>query len=77
LIDGVTTIGLIDRDYWPEVFLHSTPSTITVLPVHEIEALLCLKSVFQAVATHLGRTDVDIDVLYDPGEVCSDQKIDK
>ena len=70
LIDGVTAIGIIDRDYWPEVFLNSTPSSITVLPAHEIEALLCLKAVFKAIASHLGINDHDIDVLYD--EFCTE-----
>lgn len=64
LIDGVTAIGLIDRDYWPEVFLNSTSDAITVLSAHEIESLLCLRPVFQAVASHLGRTNADIDALY-------------
>ncbi len=70
LIDGVTAIGIIDRDYWPEVFLTSSPSSITVLPAHEIEALLCLKSVFKAIASHLGINDNDVNMLYD--EFCTE-----
>lgn len=70
LVDGVTSIGLIDRDYWPEMFLNSVPDAITVLPVHEIEAFLCLKPIFQAVASYLGKSGNTINMLYD--EFCEE-----
>ena len=54
IVQGMTAIGLIDRDYLPDTFLDSLPDNVNVLPAHEVESLLCLKSVFEAVSKHLG-----------------------
>ena len=54
LVAGVEAEGIIDRDYWPDQYLDSLPSSISALPVHEVENLLCLKDVFLAVAKHVG-----------------------
>ena len=54
LVTGVTALGIIDRDYWPEAFLQAVPGGVTVLPCHEIESLLCRRGLFMAVAEHHG-----------------------
>ena len=64
IVGGVTAIGIIDRDYWPDTYLASLDGTITPLPVHEAENLLCTPEVFAAVATHLGVTEKTSE-LYD------------
>ncbi len=64
IISGVTAIGLIDLDYWPNQFLDSLPDEVTPLPVHEIESLFCIKGLFVAVANHLGITPSEADTLY-------------
>ena len=66
----MTAIGLIDRDYWPDLFLNSLPNGVTALPAHEIESLFCIKEMFIAVAKHLGRTDSHANTLY--LEFCSE-----
>ena len=64
LVAGVEALAIIDRDYWPDEYLDSLPSYITALSVHELENLLCLKDVFAAIATHLGRSDDEANILY-------------
>src|SRR6266511_1404680 len=54
VLAGVSAIGIIDRDYLPEVFFTSITPGISILPVHEIESLFCIESLFRAVAIHLG-----------------------
>lgn len=46
VVNGLNAIGLIDRDYWPEEYFNSIPSEVHVLPVHEVESLICVKGVF-------------------------------
>ena len=53
-LSGVTAIGLIDRDYWPDLYLESLPNGVSTIPAHEIESFLCFKSIFVAIAQHLG-----------------------
>jgi ABC-type cobalamin/Fe3+-siderophores transport system ATPase subunit len=55
LIAGLSAIGIVDRDYWPVNFLDGLVGSVHVLPVHEIENLLCNKGLFTAVAKHLGK----------------------
>lgn len=52
-IRGGSAIGIIDRDYWPEQYLHTVVDGIHVLKVHEVEGLLCLPEVFTAVARYV------------------------
>jgi len=63
LVVGLTAIGVVDRDYWPDNYLNSFDDSIHVLPVHEIENLLLLKGIFTAVAKHLGKSETN--QLYD------------
>lgn len=53
IVSGFEAVGIIDRDHWPEDIL-SNISGVHVLPVHEVESLYVLKSVYLAVAAHLG-----------------------
>lgn len=53
---GLTAIGIIDRDYWPNAYLNGFGPSIHVLPFHEIEDLLCSEGVFCAVAAHHGKS---------------------
>lgn len=47
--------GIIDRDFHPSEFIESLNESIHILPIHEVESLLCLPHVVGAVAKHLGR----------------------
>lgn len=67
---GMTAIGLIDRDYWPDQYLETLPDGVTALPVHEIESLFCIEKLFMAVAIHIGRTEPEAGTLY--SEFCSE-----
>jgi ABC-type Mn2+/Zn2+ transport system ATPase subunit len=49
-------IGLVDRDFYPDVVLNSVPNGVLVLPLHEIESVLCDRRVVAAVAEHLGKS---------------------
>lgn len=64
-IVGVYAIGIIDRDYWPDAYLDAMPSALTVLPVHEVENLLCVKELFVAVAAHLAVTVSEASTRYE------------
>lgn len=59
LVAGLEAIGIIDRDYWPEEFFASLPSSVHPLPVHEVENVFCLHPVFRAVANHLSLADAE------------------
>ena len=48
-------LGLVDRDFYPDSINDSLPEGITVLPLHEIESVLCDSSVVSAIACHLGK----------------------
>lgn len=64
LIVGVSAIGIIDRDYWPDRYLTSLHSSVFVLPTHEIENLFCLRGVFEAVGRHLSFDTTRVSDLY-------------
>lgn len=70
VLEGVSAIGIIDRDYLPEVFFTSIPSGVSVLPAHEIESLFCMEDLFRAVAIYLGHSDEEAKRLYE--EFCVD-----
>lgn len=59
IIMGVESIGIIDQDYWAQVYLDSLPPSITVLAVHEIENLFCKKELYLSIAEHLGIDEED------------------
>lgn len=65
ILSGVTASGIIDHDYWPNTFLESLPDGISVLPVHEIESLFCVKQVFISLAIHMGKNDSEANDLYE------------
>ena len=52
---SLTATGIIDRDYYADGFLGSLPAGVTALPVHEIESLLSLPGIVEAVSTHMSR----------------------
>ena len=63
---NVEAIGVIDRDYWPDELVGRRQAAgVYVLPVHEIESVLCVPGVFHAVAEHLGRDREEADARYE------------
>jgi len=64
-VEGMQAIGIVDRDYFPDSYLNSLPNEVYLLPVHEIESLFCLRSLFLAVASHLGKSNGEAESLYD------------
>ena len=48
-------IGLIDRDFYSDAVLDAVPNGVTVLPLHEIESVLCDQNVVAAVAEQFGK----------------------
>lgn len=49
-VAGVTAIGIIDRDYWPDRYIEGLPDAVWPLRVHEVENLFCEPDVFRFVA---------------------------
>lgn len=64
-VEGMQAIGIVDRDYLPDSYLNSFPKDIHLLPAHEIESLFCLRSLFFAIAGHLGKSSGEANRLYD------------
>lgn len=64
-IKGMTAIGIIDRDYWPDEHLSNSGNNIHVLSVHEIEGLVCIRGVFTAVARYMGFSGRDASRKYE------------
>lgn len=64
VVNGVRAIGLLDRDYWPDDYLEGMPSEVHVLPVHEVESLICIQSVFIALAKQVGLNASDANSKY-------------
>lgn len=54
-IVAAEVVGLIDRDFYSDDVLNATASGVTVLPLHEIESVLCDKQVVAALAELLGK----------------------
>jgi ABC-type lipoprotein export system ATPase subunit len=48
-------IGLIDRDFYSDSVLGAVTKGVTVLPLHEIESVLCDSKVVASVAEHFGK----------------------
>jgi energy-coupling factor transporter ATP-binding protein EcfA2 len=57
---AATVIGLIDRDFYSDDVLNATTGGVTVLPLHEIESVLCDQTVVAALATQLGKEPADV-----------------
>jgi ABC-type Mn2+/Zn2+ transport system ATPase subunit len=53
-------IGLIDRDFYSDAVNGSITNGVTVLPLHEIESVLCDQRVVAAVAEHFGKEPVEV-----------------
>lgn len=53
IISGVSSFGIIDRDYWSDDYLASLPAQVHCLPVHEIENLYCVRGVSEAIGNYL------------------------
>ena len=53
-------IGLTDRDFYSDEVLSATTKGVTVLPLHEIESVLCDQEVVTALAGHLGKEPLQI-----------------
>jgi len=64
VVSGFSALGIIDRDHWPDEFLSGLPN-VHVLPVHEIESLYVMKSVYAAIAAHMGFKAGAVDGMYD------------
>jgi hypothetical protein len=60
LAQGLSAIGIVDRDYHTDNFLAAMPANIHPLVVHEIESLLALPAVVRAAGRHVG-TEFDED----------------
>ena len=54
-VAGAEVLGLVDRDFYPDSVLCSVPAEVRVLSLHEIESVLCDKSLVGDVALHLGK----------------------
>ena len=52
---AATIIGLIDRDFYSDDVLNSVTNGVTVLPLHEIESVLCDQKVVAGVAEQFGK----------------------
>jgi len=48
-------IGLIDRDFYSDDVLGAVTNGVTVLPLHEIESVLCDQKAVASVAQHFGK----------------------
>ncbi|HEV2107353.1 MAG TPA: hypothetical protein VGR16_03755, partial [Thermomicrobiales bacterium] len=55
LIENLEAIGLIDRDFSPDTVLSRLGAGLVVLPVHEVEGLVCLPEIVERLAKHLGK----------------------
>ncbi|BCO09328.1 hypothetical protein GF1_17040 [Desulfolithobacter dissulfuricans] len=64
LVFGVDAIGIIDRDYWPQKFIDALPESVSVLSVHEVENLVCVRNVFLCIAKHLGKKSEESEAAY-------------
>jgi hypothetical protein len=54
-IVAADVIGLIDRDFYSDAVLGAVTEGVTVLPLHEIESILCDQKVVTSIAEHSGK----------------------
>jgi ABC-type cobalamin/Fe3+-siderophores transport system ATPase subunit len=59
-IVAAEVIGLIDRDFYSGDVLDAITSGVNVLPLHEIESVLCDDKVVAALAEHFGKDPADV-----------------
>jgi len=59
-IMAAEVIGLIDRDFYSDDVLDATTNGVTVLPLHEIESVLCDQKVVNRLAEHFGKNPVSV-----------------
>lgn len=59
-IVSAEVIGLIDRDFYPDLILDRVTEGVTVLQLHEIESVLCDQAVVESVATHFGKASENV-----------------
>src|SRR5262249_4809236 len=57
-VAAADVIGLVDRDFYSDEALATLTTGVTVLPVHEIEGILCNRNAVAAITAHFGK-DVD------------------
>src|SRR5206468_3802146 len=53
LVDNLDAVGIVDRDFRSDEELQALAETATVLPVHEIEGIVCLPAIGDRLAAHL------------------------
>ena len=51
---GLTPVGIVDADYHPEEFRSAFDPSLHMLQVHEVESLLSLPAVVEAICRHVG-----------------------
>ena len=54
-IAAAEIVGLVDRDFYPNSILESGPEGVQVLPLHELESVLCDQQVVTCLVGHLGK----------------------
>lgn len=54
-VKAAEVIGLIDRDYYSDEILNAVTDGVKVLPLHEIESVLCDKTVVSHIAEYFGK----------------------
>ncbi|MDA8103942.1 MAG: DUF4435 domain-containing protein [Nitrospiraceae bacterium] len=59
-ITAADVIGLIDRDFYSDAVVGAVTNGVTVLPLHEIESVLCDKEVVAGIAEHFGKGPDDL-----------------
>jgi energy-coupling factor transporter ATP-binding protein EcfA2 len=60
LIDNLEAVGIIDRDFRSDAFFEGLPPNHIVLPVHEVEGVLCVQEVCDVLADHFGRQRISM-----------------
>jgi hypothetical protein len=53
-------IGLIDRDFYSDAVLDAAPNGVAILPLHEIESVICDQNVVAALAEQFGKKPEDV-----------------
>lgn len=58
-VSGVEPVGIVDRDFRPDRYFARLDPGMYALPLHEIEGLLCIPGVVDALALHLAKPEID------------------
>jgi Protein of unknown function (DUF4435)/AAA domain, putative AbiEii toxin, Type IV TA system len=59
-VAGAEVLGIVDSDYYPDKANQALRSEIKVLQLHEIESVLCIKSVVKAISVHQAKNPDEI-----------------